>query len=78
MRHIHENVPAFARIYLDWENPKEFFGEKFISRLLRNKDVDKIIKENKKDMFEKINEILLKKKVTVFSEFIKRIKKELF
>ncbi|KAH0784947.1 LAlv9 family protein-like protein [Histomonas meleagridis] len=78
VRHIHENVPAFARIYLDWENPKEFFGEKFITKLLRNKDVDKIINENKKDIFEQINEILLKKKVTVLGELFKKIKKELF
>ena len=64
VRHI-STIPAFARIYLDWDNTY-VFGEKFLKELLKMPDVDKIIKENNVQRFTPMDENLLKKKQSPF------------
>ena len=76
VRHINEGIPSFARIYLDWELPNEFFGDKFIFELIHNKDIDKIIKENNKSAYSKIDESLLVKKNT-FGRYFKQLKNKI-
>lgn len=77
VRHISNGIPSFARIYLDWELPNEFFGDKFILELLQNSDIDKIIKDNNREAFSKIDQSLLVKKATLgryFKQLKNRIK----
>ncbi|OHT03969.1 hypothetical protein TRFO_28625 [Tritrichomonas foetus] len=67
VRHISE-IPAFARIYLDWDS-SYVFGEKFMKNLILSPDIDAIIKNNNVDRFSPVDENLIKKPKSTLDQF---------
>ena len=67
VRHIKE-VKPFIWPYLDWAKPR-LFGERFVSKLLRNRRIVKLIKENKREDFGTTDKKLVKVKIGFLENF---------